>query len=144
APVSRLEGAFALAIMFTDEADLMIGARHGPPLAIGHGEGQMFLGSDAIALAPFTNRVTYLEDGDWVVLTRNSIEIRDAEGREIRRPMNFTQASAFMADKGKHRHFMAKEIAEQPEVVGHTLAEYADFAERATRLPSEVRIDFAH
>jgi glucosamine--fructose-6-phosphate aminotransferase (isomerizing) len=114
----------------------------GAPLAVGHGDGQMFLGSDAIALAPFTNRVTYLEDGDWVVLTRNSIEIRDAEGREVKRPINFTQASAFIADKGKHRHFMAKEIAEQPEVVGHTLAEYADFGEKAARLPSEVKFDF--
>jgi glucosamine--fructose-6-phosphate aminotransferase (isomerizing) len=141
--LKRLEGAFALAVIFASEHDLMIGARMGAPLAVGHGEGQMYLGSDAIALAPFTNRVTYLEDGDWVVLTRNSLEIRDAEGREIKRPMNFTQASAFMADKGKHRHFMAKEIAEQPEVIGHTLAEYADFAERAARLPSEVKIDFA-
>lgn len=141
--LKRLEGAFALAVIFANEHDLMIGARMGAPLAVGHGEGQMYLGSDAIALAPFTNRVTYLEDGDWVVLTRNSIEIRDAEGREIKRPINFTQASAFMADKGKHRHFMAKEIAEQPEVVGHTLAEYADFGEKAARLPSEVKFDFA-
>jgi glutamine---fructose-6-phosphate transaminase (isomerizing) len=141
--LKRLEGAFALAIIFSGEHDLMVGARMGAPLAIGHGEGQMYLGSDAIALAPFTNRVTYLEDGDWVVLTRNSIEIRDSADRQIARPMNFTQASAFMADKGKHRHFMAKEIAEQPEVVGHTLAEYVDFAERTVRLPSEVKIDFA-
>jgi glucosamine--fructose-6-phosphate aminotransferase (isomerizing) len=141
--LKRLEGAFALAIIFSSEHDLMVGARMGAPLAVGHGEGQMYLGSDAIALAPFTNRVTYLEDGDWVVLTRNSIEIRDSADRQVTRPMNFTQASAFMADKGKHRHFMAKEIAEQPEVVGHTLAEYADFAERAVRLPSEIKIDFA-
>jgi glucosamine--fructose-6-phosphate aminotransferase (isomerizing) len=141
--LKRLEGAFALAIIFSGEHDLMVGARMGAPLAVGHGEGQMYLGSDAIALAPFTNRVTYLEDGDWVVLTRNSIEIRDSADRQIARPMNFTQASAFMADKGKHRHFMAKEIAEQPEVVGHTLAEYVDFAERMVRLPSEVKIDFA-
>ena len=139
-----LEGAFALAVLFANEHDLMVGARMGAPLAIGHGDGQMYLGSDAIALAPFTNRVTYLEDGDWVVLTRNSIEIRDGADREITRPMNFTQASAFMADKGKYRHFMAKEIAEQPEVIGHTLAEYADFAEKAVRLPSEVKIDFAN
>jgi len=140
--LGRLEGAFALAVLFSGEHDLMIGARMGAPLAVGHGEGQMYLGSDAIALAPFTNRVTYLEDGDWVVLTRKSAEIFDAEGREITRPMNFTQDSAFMADKGKHRHFMAKEIAEQPEVVGRTLAEYADFSERATRLPEQMKIDF--
>lgn len=141
--LGRLEGAFALAVLFSGEHDLMIGARMGAPLAIGHGDGQMYLGSDAIALAPFTNRVTYLEDGDWVVLTRNSFDIHDAAGARIKRPMNFTQASAFMADKGKHRHFMAKEIAEQPEVVGRTLAEYADFSERAARLPEQVKIDFA-
>lgn len=141
--LGRLEGAFALAVLFSGEHDLMIGARMGAPLAIGHGDGQMYLGSDAIALAPFTNRVTYLEDGDWVVLTRNSFDIHDAQGARIKRPMNFTQASAFMADKGKHRHFMAKEIAEQPEVVGRTLAEYADFSERAARLPEQVKIDFA-
>jgi glucosamine--fructose-6-phosphate aminotransferase (isomerizing) len=142
--LKRLEGAFALAVLFASEHDLMIGARMGAPLAVGHGEGQMYLGSDAIALAPFTNRVTYLEDGDWVVLTRKSMEILDAEGRHTVRPINYTQASAFMADKGKHRHFMAKEIAEQPEVIGHTLAEYADFAERAAKLPPEVKIDFAN
>ncbi|HTN95780.1 MAG TPA: glutamine--fructose-6-phosphate transaminase (isomerizing) [Nordella sp.] len=141
--LNRLEGAFALAVLFSGEQNLMIGARMGAPLAVGHGDGQMYLGSDAIALAPFTNRVTYLEDGDWVVLTRNSVDIHDAEGGKITRPMNFTQASAFMADKGKHRHFMAKEIAEQPEVVGRTLAEYADFSERAARLPEQVKIDFA-
>jgi glutamine---fructose-6-phosphate transaminase (isomerizing) len=141
--LKRLEGAFALALLFAGEHDLMIGARMGAPLAVGHGEGQMYLGSDAIALAPFTNRVTYLEDGDWVVLSRNSMQLFDAEGRHVIRPMSFTQASAFLVDKGKHRHFMAKEIAEQPEVVGHTLAEYVDFVERAARLPRELKVDFA-
>src|SRR4029077_19496347 len=82
----RLEGAFALAIMFKGESDLMFGARMGAPLAVGHGEGQMFLGSDAIALAPFTNRVTYLEDGDWVALTRRSMEVTAADGRQVVRP----------------------------------------------------------
>src|SRR5437868_579685 len=81
--LNRLEGAFALAVLFSGEHDLMIGARMGAPLAVGHGDGQMYLGSDAIALAPFTNRVTYLEDGDWVVLTRNSVDIHDAEGAKI-------------------------------------------------------------
>jgi glucosamine--fructose-6-phosphate aminotransferase (isomerizing) len=141
--LKRLEGAFALAIMFTDEPDLLIGARHGPPLAIGHGEGQMFLGSDAIALAPFTNRVTYLEDGDWAVLTRRSVEIYDIQGREVHRPMTFTQASSLLVDKGNHRHFMAKEIAEQPEVIGHTLAEYVSFAERRIALHQSLPFDFA-
>ena len=141
--LKRLEGAFALAIMFTDEPDLLIGARHGPPLAVGHGEGQMFLGSDAIALAPFTNRVTYLEDGDWVVLTRQSARIYDGEGSEVHRPVTFTQASSLLVDKGNHRHFMAKEIAEQPEVIGHTLAEYVNFAEHRVALQQSLPFDFA-
>jgi glutamine---fructose-6-phosphate transaminase (isomerizing) len=142
AVLKRLEGAFALAILFRGEHDLLIGARNGPPLAVGHGQGEMFLGSDAIALSPFTNRITYLEDGDWVVLTHNSLEIRDAEDRHVVRPMSFSQASSMLVDKGNHRHFMAKEIAEQPEVVGHTLAEYVDFAERTVRLPDKLPFDF--
>jgi glucosamine--fructose-6-phosphate aminotransferase (isomerizing) len=143
AVLKRLQGAFALAILFRGENDLLIGARNGPPLAVGHGNGEMFLGSDAIALSPFTNRITYLEDGDWVVLTRNSFEIRDAEGKQVIRPMSFSQASSMLVDKGNHRHFMAKEIAEQPEVVGHTLSEYIDFAERAVRVPEKLPFDFA-
>ncbi len=140
--LGRLRGAFALAIMFKSENDLMIGARNGPPLAIGHGQGQMYLGSDAIALSPFTNRITYIEDGDWVVLTRNSYEIFDANNNPVKRPMSFSQASSMMVDKGNHRHFMAKEIEEQPEVVGHTLAEYIDFATRTIRVPEKLPFDF--
>jgi glucosamine--fructose-6-phosphate aminotransferase (isomerizing) len=141
--LSRLEGAFALAILFKGENDLMIGARNGPPLAVGHGDGEMFLGSDAIALSPFTNRITYLEDGDWVVLTHGGLEIFDAAGRRVERPISYSQASAMLVDKGNHRHFMAKEIAEQPEVIGHTLAEYVDFAERTVRVPANLPFDFA-
>jgi glutamine---fructose-6-phosphate transaminase (isomerizing) len=141
--LARLQGAFALAILFKGENDLMIGARNGPPLAVGHGDGEMFLGSDAIALSPFTNRITYLEDGDWVVLTHQGLEIFDAAGKTVTRPMSFSQASAMLVDKGNHRHFMAKEIAEQPEVVGHTLAEYVDFAERTVRVPEKLPFDFA-
>ena len=141
--LGRLRGAFALAIMFKSENDLMVGARNGPPLAIGHGDGQMYLGSDAIALSPFTNRITYLEDGDWVTLTRNSFQIYDANNKPIQRPMNFSQASSMMVDKGNHRHFMAKEIEEQPEVVGHTLAEYIDFSTRTVRVPEKLPFDFA-
>ncbi len=141
--LARLEGAFALAIMFRDEPDLLIGARKGAPLAVGHGEGQMFIGSDAMALAPFTNRITYLEDGDWVALTRHSMELYDVEGRQTVRPVSFSQVSSNLVDKGNHRHFMAKEIAEQPEVVGHTLAEYVDFAERRIKLPDNLPFDFA-
>jgi glutamine---fructose-6-phosphate transaminase (isomerizing) len=140
--LKRLEGAFALAILFKGDSDLMIGARNGPPLAVGHGQGEMFLGSDAIALSPFTNRITYLEDGDWAVLTHKSLEIFDSENRHVVRPMSFSQASAMLVDKGNHRHFMAKEIAEQPEVIGHTLAEYVDFSERAIRLPEKLAFDF--
>jgi glucosamine--fructose-6-phosphate aminotransferase (isomerizing) len=141
--LARLEGAFALAILFKGESDLMIGARNGPPLAVGHGQGEMFLGSDAIALSPFTNRITYLEDGDWVVLTHDSMEIFDATGAMVKRPISFSQASAMLIDKGNHRHFMAKEIAEQPEVIGHTLAEYVDFSERTVRVPEKLPFDFA-
>ena len=141
--LGRLRGAFALAIMFKSENDLMIGARNGPPLAIGHGDGQMYLGSDAIALSPFTNKITYIEDGDWVVLTRNSYEIFDANNNPVKRPMSFSQASSMMVDKGNHRHFMAKEIEEQPEVVGHTLAEYIDFSTRTIRVPENLPFDFA-
>lgn len=141
--LARLEGAFALAILFKGESDLMIGARNGPPLAVGHGQGEMFLGSDAIALSPFTNRITYLEDGDWVVLTHDSMEIFDATGATVKRPISFSQASAMLIDKGNHRHFMAKEIAEQPEVIGHTLAEYVDFSERTVRVPEKLPFDFA-
>ena len=140
--LKRLEGAFALAILFMGEDDLLIGARNGPPLAVGHGKGEMYLGSDAIALSPFTNRITYLEDGDCAVLTHTSFEITDASGRQVIRPMSFSQASSMLVDKGNHRHFMAKEIAEQPEVVGHTLAEYIDFAERSVRVPENLSFDF--
>ena len=141
--LSRLKGAFALAILFKGENDLMIGARNGPPLAVGHGDGEMFLGSDAIALSPFTNRITYLEDGDWAVLTHKGLEIFDAAGNKVSRPMSYSQASAMLVDKGNHRHFMAKEIAEQPEVVSHTLAEYINFAEHTVRVPETLPFDFA-
>lgn len=141
--LGRLHGAFALAIMFKGEDDLMIGARNGPPLAIGHGQGEMYLGSDAIALAPFTNRITYLEDGDWVVATRKTFQIFDADNRLVIRPISYSQASAMMVDKGNYRHFMAKEIAEQPEVVGHTLAEYIDFGTRTVKVPDKLPFDFA-
>ena len=138
----RLKGAFAFAILFAGEDDLMIGARRGSPLAVGHGKGQMYLGSDAIALAPFTNRVTYLEDGDWVVLSRSSVEIFDEHDRPVARPVTHAQASAMLIDKGNHRHFMAKEIAEQPEVIGHTLAEFVNFADKSVTLPN-LPFDFA-
>jgi glucosamine--fructose-6-phosphate aminotransferase (isomerizing) len=142
AALERLKGAFALAILFEGEEDLMIGARRGSPLAVGHGHGEMYLGSDAIALAPFTDRITYLEDGDWVVMSRSGITIHDEKGRKVERPVTTTLATSLLVDKGNHRHFMVKEIYEQPEVVGHTLAHYLDFAVGRAALPDDFAIDF--
>jgi glutamine---fructose-6-phosphate transaminase (isomerizing) len=135
AALPRLRGAFALAFLFAGEEDLLIGARNGPPLAVGYGDGEMYVGSDALALAPFTDRISYLEDGDWAVLHRKGVEIRDAQGHKVKRDILKSNASAFLVDKGNHRHFMAKEIYEQPEVVGHTLAHYLDMVEERVRLP---------
>jgi glucosamine--fructose-6-phosphate aminotransferase (isomerizing) len=135
AALPRLRGAFALAFLFEGEENLLIGARKGSPLAIGYGQGEMYLGSDAIALAPFTDTISYLEDGDFAVLTRKGVEVHDARGSLVQRPVTKSSASAFLVDKGNHRHFMAKEIHEQPEVVGHTLAHYLDMAAERVRLP---------
>ncbi|MEL6743975.1 MAG: glutamine--fructose-6-phosphate transaminase (isomerizing) [Pseudomonadota bacterium] len=127
AALSRLRGAFALAILFRRDDDMIVAARNGPPLAIGHGDDEMFLGSDAVALAPFTNRITYLEDGDWAVIRKGSSEIFNMAGQPIVRAQQTSVGSALLVDKGNHRHFMIKEIYEQPEVIGHTLANYVDF-----------------
>src|ERR671917_757160 len=127
ATLPRLRGAFALAFLFAGEEDQLIGARHGAPLAIGYGDGEMYLGSDALALAPFTNEVTYLEDGDWAVLSRTGVEIRSGAGERVTRPRQIVPPGTSVAEKGNYRHFMAKEIHEQPEVVGRTLAHYVDF-----------------
>jgi glucosamine--fructose-6-phosphate aminotransferase (isomerizing) len=135
AALPRLRGAFALAFLFAGKEDLLIGARKGSPLAIGYGDGEMYLGSDAIALAPFTDTISYLEDGDWVALTRKGVEIHGAKGNVVNRPVLKSSASAVLIDKGNHRHFMAKEIHEQPEVVGHTLAHYLDMAAERVALP---------
>jgi glutamine---fructose-6-phosphate transaminase (isomerizing) len=129
----RLHGAFALGIIFAGDDNLMIGARNGPPLAVGHGDGEMYLGSDAIALSPFTNKITYLEDGEYVILKRNSMDIRDMAGRSIKREPIISSASGVLIDKGQYRHFMAKEIHEQPEVIGHTLTHFIDMAENRVR-----------
>jgi glucosamine--fructose-6-phosphate aminotransferase (isomerizing) len=142
AALPRLRGAFALVFLFKGETDLLIGARKGSPLAVGYGDGEMYLGSDAIALAPFTDMISYLEDGDSVVLSRKSIEVRDAHGSKVERPVIKSSASAFLVDKGNHRHFMAKEIHEQPEVVGHTLAHYIDMAAERVVLPGKLPFDF--
>ena len=131
----RLKGAFALAFLFAGEDDLLIGARRGSPLAVGHGDGTMYLGSDAIALAPFTGSISYLEDGDFVVVTRGGAVIQDAAGKVVARPLTRAGTAALMVDKGQYRHFMAKEIHEQPDVVGHTLAHYVNFADARVELP---------
>jgi glucosamine--fructose-6-phosphate aminotransferase (isomerizing) len=143
AALPRLRGAFALAFLFAGEDNLLIGARKGSPLAIGYGEGAMFVGSDAIALAPFTDTVSYLEDGDWVVVTRAGAEVHDAQGAVVQRAVLKSQAAVMHIDKGNHRHFMAKEIFEQPEVVGHTLANYIDMAAERVALPMPLPFDFA-
>lgn len=142
AALKQLEGAFALAIMFRGDEDLIIGARNGPPLAVGHGEGEMYLGSDAIALAPFTNAITYLEDGDWAVVRREGMEIFDIDGRKVDRQRQQSVGTSYLVDKGNYRHFMEKEIYEQPEVISHTLAHYLDFA-NGTAKRFDMPFDFA-
>jgi len=138
----RLRGAFALAFLFAGEEDLLIGARKGSPLAVGFGDDAMFVGSDAIALAPFTDTVSYLEDGDWVIVTRKGAQIHDAKGAEVKREIIKSRADVMLIDKGNHRHYMAKEIYEQPEVVGHTLAHYIDMAAERVALPFRLPFDF--
>ncbi|MDH2342338.1 glutamine--fructose-6-phosphate transaminase (isomerizing) [Bradyrhizobium sp. SSUT77] len=140
--LARLRGAFALGFIFAGEDDLMIGARNGPPLAIGYGDGEMYLGSDAIALGPFTDTISYLEDGDWVVLTHKSAAIFDKDGHAVQRDKIKHAAATSLVDKANYRHFMAKEIHEQPEVVGHTLARYVDMATERVSLPVKLPFDF--
>jgi len=142
ASLPRLRGAFALAFLFRGHGDLIIGARKGSPLAIGYGDGEMYLGSDAIALAPFTDTISYLEDGDCAVLSRASGEIYDASGAIVQREVLKSGASSFLVDKANYRHFMAKEIHEQPEVVGHTMARCIDIAAQRVALPVALPFDF--
>src|SRR4051794_27035371 len=142
AALPRLRGAFALAFLFDGEDDLLVGARKGSPLAVGYGKGEMFLGSDAIALAPFTDTISYLEDGDWAVLNRKGATVHDVDGNRVERAVQKSNASAFLVDKGNHRHFMAKEIHEQPEVVGHTLAHYLDMTTGRVVLPGKLPFDW--
>lgn len=135
AALKRLVGAFALAIIFTGEDNLMIGARRGSPLAVGHGDGEMYLGSDAIALAPLTRDIMYLEDGDWVVITRESAVVRDDTGTVVERPVCLTSVSSDSIEKGGYAHFMLKEIYEQPQVIGDTLNAFINPTERTLTLP---------
>jgi glucosamine--fructose-6-phosphate aminotransferase (isomerizing) len=122
----RLEGAFSLALIFAGEHDLMIGIRRGTPLAVGYGDGEMYLASDALALAPLTNRLSYLEDGDWVELTHDSVRIYNEQGAPVDRPVRLSSVSGAMIGKDGHRHFMLKEIHEQPLVIGQTLNSFID------------------
>jgi glutamine---fructose-6-phosphate transaminase (isomerizing) len=144
AVLPTLEGAFGLAFLFEGHPDLMIAARKGSPLAVGHGEakGAMYIGSDAIALSPFTNEITYLEEGDVAFISRAGLTVEDERGATVERPKQISEARAYVIDKGHHRHFMAKEIAEQPEVVGHTLARYIDLTKNRMALP-ESPVDLA-
>lgn len=142
AALPRLRGAFALAFLFDGEDDLLIGARKGSPLAVGYGKGEMYVGSDAIALAPLTDKIAYLEDGDSVVLTRSSAKVRNAKGATVKRSVKRVERSNLIVDKGNHRHFMAKEIYEQPEVVSHTLSRYLDMAGGRVKLPSRLPFDW--
>ncbi len=133
AALKRMRGAFALVYLFDGADNLLIGARQGAPLAVGYGDGEMYLGSDALALAPFTDRIAYLDEGDWVVVTREGAEFHDAADRVVTRRVMRSQGGGLLAEKGNYRHFMAKEIHEQPEVVGHTLAHYVDMSVQRLR-----------
>jgi glucosamine--fructose-6-phosphate aminotransferase (isomerizing) len=139
----RLSGAFAFVFLFGHELNILIGARRGSPLAVGYGNGEMFIASDAIALAPLTQTISYLEDGDLVVVRRDGVEVRDLKGQITTRPVLASTASALLVDRGNYRHFMLKEIHEQPEVVGHTLEHYIDMSAGQITLPSELPFDFA-
>ncbi|AUW59193.1 glutamine--fructose-6-phosphate transaminase (isomerizing) [Sphingobium sp. SCG-1] len=135
AVLPRLHGAFALAILFRRYPDLLIGARLGSPLVVGYGDGETYLGSDALALAPLTQRIAYLEEGDWVVITREGSEIFDAHNNPVERPVTISGVSGALIDKGNHRHFMQKEIYEQPVVVAQTLRSYLRRMENQVSLP---------
>ncbi|WP_196258350.1 glutamine--fructose-6-phosphate transaminase (isomerizing) [Pelagibacterium limicola] len=139
----ELRGMFGLVFLFADHPDLLIAARQGSPLAVGHGKDEMYLGSDAYALAPFTKQVTYLEEGDWAVIRPGSVTIRDFSGKRVDRARQISTASAALADKGNHRHFMAKEIYEQPETVSHTLSHYVDLSSEKVMLREKLPFDFA-
>jgi glucosamine--fructose-6-phosphate aminotransferase (isomerizing) len=135
AALKRLHGAFALGILFAGHPDMMVAARRGSPLAIGYGDGEMYLGSDAMALAPLTRRLTYLDEGDWAILRLDGVEIFDALDRPAKREIRQTALSGALIGKAGHRHFMLKEIYEQPQVIGDTLAAFYNPAKRRISLP---------
>ncbi len=133
--LARLEGAFALVFLFAGEHDLLICARRGSPLAIGYGDGEMYIGSDSLALAPLTRQITYLEEGDWAVVTAREIAIFDRANEKVARPVRETALSGALIGKGNYRHFMQKEIFEQPSVIGDTLHALINPATRSVHLP---------
>lgn len=139
ATLRRLEGAFALAFLFEGEEDLLIAARRGSPLVIGHGEGEMYVGSDAIALAPLTDKLTYLEEGDWAAITRSAVQVFDESGGQVDRPTAKIAVECATVDKSGHRHFMAKEMAEQPSIIQKALAAYSNEADGTLNLPEGVQ-----
>ena len=135
----KLRGAFSLAIAFRSHPDLLIGARLGSPLVVGYGEGEMYLGSDALALAPLTQRISYLEEGDWVIITRDGLQVFDAHNEPVDREILLSGASAAAVEKGNYRHYMQKEIFEQPTVVAQTLSSYLRQSDNSVALP---QLDF--
>ena len=141
AVLKRLEGAFALGIIFAGENDLMIAARQGSPLAVGYGDGEMFIGSDALALAPLSQNITYLEEGDWAVVTRSGVTVNNADGQKVVRAIQETKLSGALTGKAGYKHFMQKEIYEQPQVIGDTLHSFVNLADKTITLP-ELPIDF--
>ncbi len=143
ATLKQLRGAFALAFIFAGHDELLIGARKGSPLAVGYGKGEMYLGSDAFALAPFTDTLSYLDEGDWAVLSRDGVRIYDEQDRPVERGIVKTSVTSQLVDKGNHKHFMAKEIHEQPEVVGHTLAHYIDMVTETVALPAPLPFEWS-
>ncbi|EJC80751.1 glucosamine--fructose-6-phosphate aminotransferase, isomerizing [Rhizobium leguminosarum bv. trifolii WSM2297] len=143
ATLKRLTGAFSLAILFQDDPSTIMAARNGPPLVIGHGDGEMFLGSDPITLAPLTNEVTYLVDGDWAVMSKTDIRIFDSDGNVVTRSRCTSMASAVRVTKGDYDHFMEKEIYEQPEVIARAVGRYIDIAHHQI-VPVSAELDFAN
>ena len=139
--VARLEGAFAIACLFAGAEDTLIGARKGSPLVVGVGDGEMYLGSDAIAVSPFTLKVIYLEEGDMAVLSRARVKIVDAKGARTERPVHVFSGGVAAVEKGNHRHFMQKEIYEQPETTGRTIGRYVDAFKEQVELPDLDGVD---
>lgn len=141
ATLRRLKGAFALAFLFEREDDLLIAARRGSPLVVGHGDGEMYVGLDAIAPAPLTDKLTYLEEGDWAAITRDTVQVFDSSGGQVDRPIATIAVESATADKSGHRHFMAKEMAEQPNIIQKALATYTNDIDGTLNLPEGVQFN---